>query len=75
MKQLHGTCLANPVSVVVVKTAFWCQTFPVQSLPYCHHMGRSKILKLKIYSGFQKSGSLGLKILDLDALINVNPIE
>ena len=61
------------MSVVVVKTAFWCQTFPVQSLPYCHHMGRSEILELKIYSGFQKS--LGLEILDLDALINVNPIE
>ena len=46
------TCLANPVPVVVVKTPFWCQTFPVQSLSHCHHMGCPKILKSKVYPGF-----------------------
>ena len=50
--ELYGTCLANSVLVVVVKTPFWCQTFSVQCFPNCHHMGCSKILKCNIYSLF-----------------------
>ena len=65
--------------VVVVKTPLSFKTFPVQSLPHCHHVGCAKILKLNIYFLL----ILVRTVLDWKylthtvhgALIYVNPIE